>query len=152
MKKFTKTALSLGLATSLLVPTTSFATSPKSVVQQSIQKGQNDAKQTMDTFIVKYSERITKKEHASLGATVIQSIPALKYDVVRIQKGQDTKEVFKKYEKLGKVKSIAPSVQYKKFATNDEKVGDAYALSSLQIEEAWKLAGDNEVKVAVIDT
>lgn len=152
MKKFTKTALSLGLATSLLVPTTSFATSPKSVVQQSIQKGQNDAKQTMDTFIVKYSERITKKEHVSLGATVIQSIPALKYDVVRIQKGQDTKEVFKKYEKIGKVKSIAPSVQYKKFATNDEKVGDAYALSSLKIEEAWKLAGNNEVKVAVIDT
>ncbi|WP_034644356.1 S8 family serine peptidase, partial [Bacillus manliponensis] len=152
MKRVIKTALSLGLAVSLLVPTTSFATSSKSVVQQSIQKGQNDAKQTMDTFIVKYSERITKKEHNSLGTTVVQSIPALKYDVIRIQKGKNTKEVLKKYRDLEKVKSIATSVQYKTFVTNDEKAAEAYALSSLQIEEAWKLAGNNEVKVAVIDT
>ncbi|MGG2063860.1 S8 family serine peptidase [Bacillus sp. S14(2024)] len=149
MKKFTKIAFSVGLATSLLIPTTSFAATPQSIIKQAAQK---DARQTMDTFIVKYSERITKKEHSNLGTTVVQSIPALKYDVVRINKGQDTKEVFKKYKKLKKVTNISPSVQYTTFATNDQKVKDAYALSSLHIEEAWKHAGNKPVTVAVIDT
>ncbi|MEI4832068.1 S8 family serine peptidase [Bacillus sp. FJAT-53711] len=149
MKKFTKMAFSVGLATSLLIPTTSFAATPQSIIKQAAQK---DARQTMDTFIVKYSERITKKEHSNLGTTVVQSIPALKYDVVRINKGQDTKEVFKKYKKLKKVTNISPSVQYTTFATNDQKVKEAYALSSLHIEEAWKHAGNKPVTVAVIDT
>ncbi|QSB49420.1 S8 family serine peptidase [Parageobacillus toebii] len=165
--KWKKTAVSLGLASMLVLPSFAQASTmppleqwKKQYHQQHVSKAQLAYKQlkeaqnqiSEDTLIVKYKEKIPASVHRSLGATVKKSFPQLGYDVVTLQKGKTMQEVARAYVKLKAVTSVTPSFTYKKLGTNDPKNSKMYPLSLLQIDKALQLAGKHSVTVAVIDT
>lgn len=165
MKKWKKTALSVGLASTLVLPNVASATTRPPLEQWKKQpynvrkaplayKQLEEAQKQMseDTLIVKYKQPIPANVHRSLGATVKKSFPLLGYDVVTIQKGKTMQEVARSYAKLKAVTSVTPSFTYKKLGTNDPKNNKMYPLALLQIDKALQLAGKNNVTVAVIDT
>ncbi|MDQ0215917.1 subtilisin family serine protease [Oikeobacillus pervagus] len=116
-----------------------------------IQKQKRERAYSTDTFIIKYSSPINKRVHQKAGVKVIRSLPALGYDVIKIGKKQQPKEVLSYYLKQKDIRGITPSVQYKQLGGADPKKADMYHLQLLQIEKALQLAGNKEVKVAVID-
>jgi serine protease len=165
MKKWQKAVLSVGLASTLVLPSFAQATTrppleqwkkqPYNVVKaplayKQLEEAQNQISE--DTLIVKYTEKIPASVHRSFGANVKKSFPQLGYDVVTVQKGKTLQEVARNYAKLKAVKSVTPSFTYKKLGTNDPKNDKMYPLSLLQIDKALQLAGKNSVTVAVIDT
>ncbi len=165
MKKWQKAVLSVGLASTLVLPSFAQATTrppleqwkkqPYNVVKaplayKQLEEAQNQISE--DTLIVKYTEKIPASVHRSFGANVKKSFPQLGYDVVTVQKGKTLQEVARNYAKLKAVKSVTPSFTYKKLGTNDPKNDKMYPLSLLQIDKALQLAGKNRVTVAVIDT
>ncbi|RSK28681.1 peptidase S8 [Bacillus sp. HMF5848] len=178
MKKWQKTAATLTLATTLLVP--SFATAATTAdtqmqygkrsydllerlnmtpQQQSKlkyeQKSEKESVFSEDTIIVKYSSnKLSFTDHKRLGGYVIKSIPKLGYDVVKIQRGQKIDDVIKRYYSTGDVVYAAPSQKPQLYTTefNDPKVSEQYFVDLLNIAEAQKLAGNNEVIVGVLDT
>jgi serine protease len=167
MRKWKKTAASLGLASMLVLPSFAQASTllpleqwKKQYHQQHASKAPLAYKQlkeaqnqiSEDTLIVKYKEKIPASVHRSLGATVKKSFPQLGYDVVTVQKGKTVQEVARAYAKLKSVTSVTPSFTYKKLGTNDPKNSKMYPLSLLQIDKALQLAGKHSVTVAVIDT
>ncbi|WP_334110755.1 S8 family peptidase, partial [Anoxybacillus sp.] len=158
-------ALSISFASSLLVPTIAQASMEPPIAQwkkQTVEskrtslayKRFEEAQQQVssDTLIVKYHENIPAAVHRSLGATLKQSFPQLRYDVVTVQKGKNLQEVMKSYAKLKAVKSVTPSFTYKRLGSADPKADRMYALTLLNIDKALKLAGNHRVTVAVIDT
>ncbi|OAT72454.1 S8 family serine peptidase [Parageobacillus thermoglucosidasius] len=167
MKNWKKTAVSLGLASMLVLPSFAQASTMPPLEQWKKQHDQQHAAKARlaykqlkeaqdqiseDTLIVKYKEKIPASVHRSLGATVKKSFPQLGYDVVTVQKGKTMQEVMRAYAKLKAVKSVTPSFTYKKLGTNDPKNNKMYPLSLLQIDKALQLAGKHSVTVAVIDT
>uniref|UniRef100_UPI002631E952 S8 family peptidase n=2 Tax=Anoxybacillus TaxID=150247 RepID=UPI002631E952 len=165
MKKWKRAALSISFASSLLVPTIAQASMEPPIAQwkkQTVEskrtslayKRFEEAQQQVssDTLIVKYHENIPAAVHRSLGATLKQSFPQLRYDVVTVQKGKNLQEVMKSYAKLKAVKSVTPSFTYKRLGSADPKADRMYALTLLNIDKALKLAGNHRVTVAVIDT
>ncbi|MFJ7646617.1 S8 family peptidase [Lysinibacillus sp. NPDC097279] len=105
-----------------------------------------------DTIIVKHSG-LAKTVHSKIGSKVIRSIPSLGYEVVQLKKGVTLEEAFSYYGKQNGVKSVSPSYKYYSFNTIvDPKKKDMYHLDLLQIDKALSLAGNHEVKVAVIDS
>ncbi|MBW7652303.1 S8 family serine peptidase [Anoxybacillus sp. ST4] len=165
MKKWEKLALSISFASSLLVPTIAQASMEPPIAQW--KKETVESKQTSlaykrfeeaqhqvssDTLIIKYHEKIPAAVHRSLGTTLKQSFPQLRYDVVTVQKGKNLQEVMKSYAKLKAVKSVTPSFTYKRLGSADPKADRMYALTLLNIDKALKLAGNHRVTVAVIDT
>jgi hypothetical protein len=165
MRKWKKTALSVSLASSLIVPTIAQASTEPPIAQwkkQAVESKQTslaykrfeEAQQQVssDTLIIKYHEKIPAAVHRSLGATLKQSFPQLRYDVVTVQKGKNLQEVMKSYAKLKAVKSVTPSFTYKRLGSADPKADRMYLLSLLNIDKALKLAGNHRVTVAVIDT
>lgn len=163
MKKWKRIALSISLASSLVVPTiVSASTLPPieqwkkqatkgntSLAYKRFEEVQNQISE--NTLIVKYKEKIPASVHRSLGATVKQSFPQLGYDVVTIQEGKNIKEIMSNYAKLKAVKSVTPSFTYKQLSSSDPKTDRMYLLSLLRIDEAIKLSGNHSVTVAVID-
>lgn len=105
-----------------------------------------------DTIVVKYDKAISKSVHQKAGTSLVKSIPALGYDVVKLKKGQKLQTVLANYLKLPNVKSATQSAQYKALNAGDPKKSDQYHQSLLKIDEALKLAGNHSVTVAVIDT
>ncbi|WP_231563688.1 S8 family peptidase [Anoxybacillus sp. KU2-6(11)] len=164
MKKWKKTALSVSLASALIVPTVAQASTEPPIAQwkKQVTKGQaslaykrfEEAQNQVstDTLIVKYNEVIPAAVHRSLGATLKQSFPQLGYDVVTVQKGKDMQQVIKNYAKLKAVKRVTPSFTYKRLGFADPKADHMYLLSLLNMDKALKLAGKSSVTVAVIDT
>ncbi|WP_461200848.1 S8 family peptidase [Anoxybacillus sp. TBDG-1] len=164
MEKWKKTALLISLASSLIVPTVAQASTEPPIAQWKKQTAKasvplaykrfEDAQNQMstDTLIVKYNEVIPAAVHRSLGATLKQSFPQLKYDVVTVQKGKEMQQVMKNYAKLRAVKSVTPSFTYKRLGSADPKADHMYLLSLLNMDKALKLAGKSSVTVAVIDT
>ncbi|ANB56358.1 subtilase family protein [Anoxybacillus sp. B7M1] len=165
MKKWTKTALSVGLASMVVLPSFAQAAAtppleqwkkqPRHVLKAPLAYKQLEQAQkqiSTDTLIVKYKEKIPASVHRSLGANVKKSFPALGYDVVTVQKGKTLQEVARNYAQLKAVASVTPSFTYQKLGTNDPKNEKMYPLSLLQIDKALELAGKNSVTVAVIDT
>lgn len=164
MKKWKKTALSVSLASALIVPTIAQASTEPPIAQwkKQVTKGQSSLaykrfeevqdQVSTDTLIVKYSEKIPAAVHRSLGATLKQSFPQLGYDVVTVQKGKEMQQVIKNYAKLKAVKRVTPSFTYKRLGSADPKADHMYLLSLLNIDKALKLAGKSSVTVAVIDT
>lgn len=165
--KWKKTAVSLGLASMLVLPSFAQASTMPPLEQWKKQHDQQHASKAQlaykqlkeaqnqiseDTLIVKYKEKIPASVHRSLGATVKKSFPQLGYDVVTLQKGKTMQEVARAYAKLKAVTSVTPSFTYKKLGTNDPKNSKMYPLSLLQIDKALQLAGKHSVTVAVIDT
>ncbi|MBE2926251.1 S8 family peptidase [Anoxybacillus flavithermus] len=164
MKKWKKTALSISLASSLIVPTFAQAsteapiaqwkkqttTASASLAYKKFEDAQNQV--STDTLIVKYNKKIPTAVHRSLGATLKQSFPQLGYDVVTVKKGKSLQEVMRNYAKLKAVKSVTPSFTYKRLGSLDPKADHMYLLSLLNVDKAIKLAGKHSVTVAVIDT
>lgn len=175
MKKWKRMTLSLGIASSMLVPGLASAaeTGKLDTIRENAQqelwkrlnmsnkeqlelayKQQKDMKDLIssDTVIVKYTKRIDQKIHKKAGVIIDRSIPALGYDVVKLSKGQKLNEVLAYYKNVKGVVSASPSITYKKFGSADPKKKDMYHLSLLNIDKALSLAGNNKVTVAVIDT
>jgi subtilisin family serine protease len=105
-----------------------------------------------DTIIVKHSG-LAKTVHSKIGSKVIRSIPSLGYEVIQLKKGVTLTEAVSYYAKQTGVKSVSPSYKYQSFSNVvDPKKKDMYHLNLLQIDRALSLAGNHEVKVAVIDS
>ncbi|MGE7692639.1 S8 family peptidase [Lysinibacillus sp. NPDC094177] len=162
MKNWKKNSIALVASAALMVPTTSaFAEAPqKTAKNQELVKLASNKEQTFknqkewiskDTIIVKHSN-LDKNVHKKIGAKVIRSIPSLGYDVIQLNKGTNLEKAVSYYAKQKGVKSVSPSYVYHSFGTEaDPKKQDMYHLSLLQIDKALELAGDKDVKVAVID-
>ncbi|MBG9454778.1 peptidase S8 [Lysinibacillus sphaericus] len=163
MKNWVKKSIAIVATAALMVPTTSaFAEAPqKTAKNQELVKLASNKEQTSknqkdwiskDTIIVKHSG-LDKNVHKNIGSKVIRSIPSLGYDVIKLNKGTTLEKAVPYYAKQKGVKSVSPSYVYHSFGTGeDPKKKDMYHLNLLQIDKALELAGNNEVKVAVIDS
>ncbi|MFY0518080.1 S8 family peptidase [Lysinibacillus sp. UGB7] len=168
MKNWIKKSMAVGASAALMVPAASaFAEAPQNIAknpesvkntvasnQEQILKQFNNEKEwiSKDTIIVKHSG-LAKNAHKKIGSKVIRSIPSLGYDVIQLNKGVTLEKAVSYYAKQVGVKSVSPSYVYHAFDTGeDPKKKDMYHLNLLQIDKALELAGDHEVKVAVIDS
>ncbi|WP_017726201.1 S8 family serine peptidase [Halalkalibacterium ligniniphilum] len=104
-----------------------------------------------DTFIIQYEERLSNEVHRRVGGQVIKRFPDLGYDVVKVKGNQSVEQVVEAYAKIDGVTYASPSALYQSYAS-DPKLEQMYHLGQLNIEGALKLAGENEIIVAVIDT
>ncbi|MFS1517096.1 S8 family peptidase [Bacillus sp. SCS-151] len=179
MKKWKKTALSLGLASSLVVPSftsAAFTPTPADVTglkeqefynvldrlnltnkeqQELAFKQQLEANDQVseDTLIIKYSTKLSDKVHNRAGTLVERSFPTLGYDVVKLKKGRSLQDAMQYYTSQRDVVNVLPSYTYELLGgKGDPKADSMYHLSLLQIDRALNLAGDHEVTVAVIDS
>ncbi|MGE7675511.1 S8 family peptidase [Lysinibacillus sp. NPDC094403] len=162
MKNWKKNSIAIVASAALMVPTTSaFAEAPqKAAKNQELVKVASNKDQlsknqkewiSKDTIIVKHSN-LDKNVHKKIGAKVIRSIPSLGYDVIQLNKGTNLEKAVSFYAKQKGVKNVSPSYVYYSFGTEvDPKKQDMYHLNLLQIDKALELAGNNDVKVAVID-
>lgn len=103
-------------------------------------------------IVVKYSKQLSTAEHKKAGGTVIKTIPSLKYVVVKVNNKKKLQETIQKYQKNKKVVSVSLSPKYTLAGMLDPKVNKQYMHSILNTEKAQKLAGDREIKIAIIDT
>ncbi|QKS72392.1 S8 family serine peptidase [Paenalkalicoccus suaedae] len=103
-----------------------------------------------DEIVIQSSQTLSQQAHRGAGGRVIRSIPDLGYQVVKLDGSKTMQEALTHYAGLEQVKSARPSVPVKKLET-DPKVDDMYHLGQLDIANARSLAGDNNVRVAVID-
>jgi len=162
LKNWVKKSIAIVATAALMVPTTSaFAEAPqKTAKNQELVKLASNKERTLknqkdwiskDTIIVKHSG-LDKNVHKQIGSKVIRSIPSLGYDVIKLNKGTPLEKAVSYYAKQKGVKSVSPSYVYHSFSTGeDPKKKDMYHLNLLQIDKALELAGNHEVKVAVID-
>jgi len=162
LKNWVKKSIAIVATAALMVPTTSaFAETPRKIAQsQELVKLASNKEQTLknqkdwiskDTIIVKHSG-LDKNVHNQIGSKVIRSISSLGYDVIKLNKGTTLEKAVSYYAKQKGVKSVSPSYMYHSFDTGvDPKKKDMYHLNLLQIDKALELAGNHEVKVAVID-
>ncbi|MGE7093934.1 S8 family peptidase [Lysinibacillus sp. NPDC048646] len=168
MKKWIKNSMAVVASTALIVPAASaFAEAPQNTAknselvkiaiaskQEQTLKQFNNQKEwiSQDTIIVKHSG-LAKNAHQKIGSKVIRSIPSLGYDVIQLNKGVTLEKAVSYYVKQQGVKSVSPSYVYHAFGTGeDPKKKDMYHLNLLQIDKALELAGNHDVKVAVIDS
>jgi hypothetical protein len=168
MKKRLKKLAAVGLSTLLMAsvasPSISFASKNQleqikvsSTVFNSLKESKQEQKDKQipfseDTLVIKYSQPLTASEHKIAGAMVIGQFPELNYVVVKVKNKNQLSKTIQSYQKLSKVKSVGPSVQYSKFSLPDPKASEQYHLSMLNVAKAHQLAGKNKVTVAVIDT
>lgn len=175
MKKWAKAGFAATIATTMMVPAMASAATFEEV--QKIQKGEKpdllkeilgskneqkvlaykklqEKKEQLsdDTIVIKYDKALPKSVHQKAGTSLVKSIPALGYDIVKLKKGQKLNSAIAYYSSLKQVKSANQSVQYKALNAGDPKKSDQYHQSLLKIDEALKLAGKNSVTVAVIDS
>ncbi len=163
LKNWKKKSVAFVASAALMVPATSaFAEAPqKTAKNQELMKVASNKDQSsknqnewisQDTIIVKHSG-LDKNVHKKIGSKVIRSIPSLGYDVIQLNKGTNLEKAVSYYTKQKGVKSVSPSYVYHSFGTEaDPKKQDMYHLNLLQIDKALELAGNNAVKVAVIDS
>ncbi|TQR39551.1 peptidase S8 [Lysinibacillus sphaericus] len=162
MKNWVKKSIAIVATATLMVPTTSaFAEAPqKTAKNQELVKLASNKERTLknqkdwiskDTIIVKHSG-LDNNVHKNIGSKVIRSIPSLGYDVIKLNKGTTLEKAVSYYAKQKGVRSVSPSYVYHSFNTGeDPKKKDTYHLNLLQIDKTLELAGNHEVKVAVID-
>ncbi|WP_102273658.1 S8 family serine peptidase [Cytobacillus massiliigabonensis] len=162
MKKWKKQALTLGVASALIVP--SFAAGADASYKTTYNKNSKSAVDlskfevnkeyySKDTLVINYSKKLTAADHRRAGTSLVKSYPNLGYDVVKLNKGSKLSKALQAYKANGQVVSVAPSVIIKPFKTAaDPKTNEMYHLKQMNIDKALKLAGNKEVVVAVIDT
>ncbi|MGM7681952.1 S8 family peptidase [Cytobacillus sp. Hm23] len=175
MKKWQQQALSLGLASTLLMPSLASASTtvdsgqamtakqPVDVFshlngtekeQRMLAYEQQQAQEQMsdDTLVIKYKNKLSDKVHSRAGTRVTRSIPSLGYDVVKLKKGQLLEDTMNFYASQQGVVSVSPSYKYETLSNDvDPKVSNMYHLSLLQMDKALSLAGEHDVTVAVVD-
>lgn len=168
MKKLTKVLAAGGLSSLLMISTVipeSAAQTPSkqtkisgasafSSTAKGIKSKQQDQKIPVseNTFVIKYSKPITAAEHRAVGGKVIRQFSDLRYAEIKVNNKKELAKVMKKYQKLGKVEEVSPSFLYKSYSSADPKASAQYHHAMLQTEKAQKMAGKNNVTVAVIDT
>ncbi|MGG0657276.1 S8 family peptidase [Rummeliibacillus pycnus] len=156
-KKFAAASLSCAL---VLTPISSFAATAKTGSASTMLKtlGKTDETETTqktgnysdDTIIIKYSSKLSNSDLG--GNIVISDIKSLNYVVVKVKNKKNLQQTIQKLQKNKKVISVGLSPKYKLSGTVDPKVSEQYMHSLLKTADAQKLAGKNQVKVAVIDT
>ena len=162
MNSITKRVVALGVTCALAVsPMASLkaeATTTSVAKLQSVNNfgkqdvKENESKYSDDTIIVKYSRPLSLSDHRKAGGTVIQQVSGLKYVAVKVKNKAKLQQTIQKYQQNSKVESVQLSPIYKQSGTIDPKLGEQYIHSLLKTADAQKLAGKNQVKVAVIDT
>ncbi|MFJ8263799.1 S8 family peptidase [Rummeliibacillus sp. NPDC094406] len=163
MNSFTKKFAAAGLSCALaLTPITSFTANAKTgsatTMLQKLGKtdqtetGKKTANYSDDTIIIKYSSPLTASDHRKAGGTVLKDIKDLNYLAVKVTNKKNLQQTLQNYAKNKKVVSVSLSPKYKLSGTVDPKVSEQYMHSLLKTADAQKLAGKNQVKVAVIDT
>ncbi|HWI46761.1 MAG TPA: S8 family serine peptidase [Rummeliibacillus sp.] len=163
MNSFTKKFAAAGLSCALvLTPITSFTANAKTgsatTMLQKLGKtdqtetGKKTANYSDDTIIIKYSSPLSASDHRKAGGTVLKDIKGLKYLAVKVTNKKKLQQTIQNYVKNKKVVSVGLSPKYKLSGTVDPKVSEQYMHSLLKTADAQKLAGKNQVKVAVIDT
>ncbi|MEK4758747.1 S8 family peptidase [Viridibacillus sp. FSL E2-0187] len=105
-----------------------------------------------DTIIIKYSSALSASDHRKAGGTVVNQIKGLNYVAVKVSNKNKLQQTIKNYQKNSKVVSVGLSPKYQHAGSVDPKVSEQYMHSILKTADAQKLAGNNQVKVAVIDT
>ncbi|WP_431812062.1 S8 family peptidase [Lysinibacillus sp. FW12] len=159
MKSWFNKSVAVVASAALMVPTASaFAETPqhtaKNVLANSSKQIEKNEEKWMskDTIVIKHSG-LDKNVHKKIGSKVIRSIPSLGYDVVQLNKGVTIEKAVSYYLKQNGIKSVSPSYVYHSFTKDiDPKKQEMYHLSLLQMDQALQLAGDHDVKVAVIDS
>ena len=71
---------------------------------------------------------------------------------VKVKNKDKLQQTIQNYQKNSKVDSVQLSPIYKQTGTVDPKLSEQYVHNLLKTADAQKLAGKNQVKVAVIDT
>ena len=92
------------------------------VATQSTLQQQDETYISDQNLIIKYAKPLKGAEHRSAGGTVIKDIPSLSYSIVTVKNKKNLQKAIAAYQKLGHVKSVTPSIQYRTFAVNDPKV------------------------------
>lgn len=147
-------ALAISPFTSLTVKasTKSVSADFQSVSQLSnIGKQEVDNKFSEDTIIIKYSRALSLSDHQRAGGIVVQQVSGLNYVAVKVKNKSKLQQTIQKYQKNSKVVSVNLSPIYKHTGTIDPKSNEQYVHNVLKTKEAQKLAGKNQVKIAVID-
>lgn len=147
-------ALAISPFTSLTVKasTKSVSANLQSVNQLSnISKQEVDNKFSEDTIIIKYSRALSLSDHQRAGGIVVQQVSGLNYVAVKVKNKSKLQQTIQKYQKNSKVVSVNLSPIYKHTGTIDPKSNEQYVHNLLKTKEAQKLAGKNQVKIAVID-
>ena len=157
LSKLLVTAAGVSLIAGSLSPVTTSANTilnsneKRIVATQSTLKQQDESYISEQNLIIKYTKPLTGAEHRKAGGTVIKNIPSLSYSIVTVKNKKNLQKAIAAYQKIGHVKSVTPSIQYRTFAVSDPKVNQQYFVKQLRLEESQKLAGKNPVTVAVID-
>ncbi|MGE7622415.1 S8 family peptidase [Viridibacillus sp. NPDC096237] len=115
-------------------------------------KIEKTANYSEDTIIVKYSSPLSTSDHRKAGGTVVNQISGLKYVAIKVNNKKKLQQTIQNYQKNSKVVSVGLSPKYKSTGTIDPKISEQYMHNLLKTSNAQKLAGKNQVKVAVIDT
>ena len=163
MKSITKKFAAAGLSCALvLTPISSLAAhaqtgSATSIFQTPSKSSKTEQSKKVtnysdDTIIVKYSSPLSSDDHKKAGGIVLNQINGLKYVAVKVKNKNKLQQTIQNYQKNKKVVSISLSPKYKLASVADPKVSEQYMHSLLKTADAQKLAGKNQVKVAVIDT
>jgi subtilisin family serine protease len=171
LKKLLKYTAAFSLATSLLSPSLTGATtirqttlsknlSPFSGKIASILKKpsplsfQNERNEINEnTYVVKYNGEFSSTLHKRAGMTIVKSFPSLHYDIVKLQPGKKLQGALNVYDQTSSVTSVSPSILFKPLAiaNPNPKEENAYYLSQLHIPAAQKLVKKQSITVAVID-
>ncbi len=161
-KKLAVLGVSTGLMASTIMPMwTSAVSKPYSamhntkIMTKGISSADNDKQNPLskDTLVIKFDKPMTPTEHKLAGGTVVKQFSNLHYAVVKVKDKKNLYKVIQKYQKLQKVQSVSPSVNYQTMGNADPKAAsEQYHLTMLNIAKAQQLAGKNKVTVAVIDT
>ncbi|MBK3495759.1 S8 family serine peptidase [Viridibacillus sp. YIM B01967] len=148
-------ALSFSLLSSLKVEanTKSVVTKLHSITSDyKMSKVEKRANYSDDTIIIKYSSPLSASDHRKAGGTVVNQISGLKYVAIKVNNKKKLQQTIQNYQKNSKVISVGLSPKYTPTGTIDPKISEQYMHSLLKTANAQKLAGKNQVKVAIIDT
>lgn len=148
-------ALSFSLVSSLKVDakTKSVVTKLHSITSDyKMAKVEKRANYSDDTIIIKYSSPLSASDHRKAGGTVVNQISGLKYVAIKVNNKKKLQQTIQNYQKNSKVISVGLSPKYTTTGTMDPKISQQYMHNLLKTVDAQKLAGKNQVKVAIIDT
>ncbi len=161
-QKLAVLGVSTGLMASTIMPTWTAAVSKtysttnlSKFEAKGIHSGDTEKQNPLskDTLVIKFDKPLTATEHKLAGGTVVKQFSNLHYAIVKVKDKKNLYKVIQKYQKLQKVQSVSPSVNYQTMGNADPKAAsEQYHLTMLNIAKAQQLAGKNKVTVAVIDT
>lgn len=115
------------------------------------------AAQEPDQILVKFqpgTDEIAKGNvHRKHGGGVIDTIPGIDVQVVRVQSGK-AREKANAYKNERAVRFAEPDyvVAVDPVVVNDPKLVNQWALPKIQAPEAWSLSQGNAVRIAILDT